>query len=622
MAGPRKILVAVHGIGDQAVYETIQSVLNRVCGYLPRPGGIPLGAFHLPVGSPSVYMPPAPQNAPPAAQNVPPAVEIGFAEVHWADITRKPEEEGFILEEPRKWARTVVERVRALYGTTPAGREKTEADWLADVIDEMIEAVRVLERLTFLAEKAGVLEFNLGKVLTHYLGDVQAVADFADLRRDVLRRFLEMMHYIGAQHSGDEVYIIAHSEGSVVAFLGLLMAMSHARHLPPLTPKSAQDEDVPSWVSQVRGFMTIGSPIDKHLILWPELFADVATPPSPAPAATIKWHNYSDYGDPVGSQLDTTRNWLTQNGWSAFDFPPGNDFQFRRYFLPGQAHVDYWNDEYVFGHFLQNVVGIAQQPPGSSYSAPPPNRFWARWTSYVLPYVVPAVLLFLGVYLLYKGTAESLGAEPEVLVVFRDVTAISLVLSGMTFVGAMFRLTQLSFWRVLGIVWFLASLVLYPWISKSVLLPGVGVSGAVRGTVAGADAVRAQLVNLPSIFDSDLIPLVALIAGIVVTAVSWGFPSWRLRPLLAGGGLMVLATVAYHLAAGPPETGESASLWPVFLGGAAFLYLWWLAALLFDLVFVWHRYIRWAIGLQKMRGLWGTEKAQQQRAEMREQRRA
>jgi hypothetical protein len=33
-------------------------------------------------------------------------------------------------------------------------------------------------------------------------------------------------------------------------------------------------------------------------------------------------------------------------------------------------------------------------------------------------------------------------------------------------------------------------------------------------------------------------------------------------------------------------------LWPVVLSVAAFLYLWWLAAGLFDLVFIWHRYIR------------------------------
>src|SRR5262249_17722516 len=37
----------------------------------------------------------------------------------------------------------------------------------------------------------------------------------------------------------------------------------------------------------------------------------------------------------------------------------------------------------------------------------------------------------------------------------------------------------------------------------------------------------------------------------------------------------------------------SGPIWPVVLAGAAFLYLWWLAALTFDLSFVWHLYIRY-----------------------------
>ena len=36
-------------------------------------------------------------------------------------------------------------------------------------------------------------------------------------------------------------------------------------------------------------------------------------------------------------------------------------------------------------------------------------------------------------------------------------------------------------------------------------------------------------------------------------------------------------------------------IWPVLLAGAAFLYVWWLAIVLFDLTFVWHVYIRWSV---------------------------
>jgi hypothetical protein len=53
-------------------------------------------------------------------------------------------------------------------------------------------------------------------------------------------------------------------------------------------------------------------------------------------------------------------------------------------------------------------------------------------------------------------------------------------------------------------------------------------------------------------------------------------------------------------------------IWPVFLGGAAFLYLWWLAALIFDLAFVWQRYVRNSIANDRLKE-WhrrggGTEK--------------
>jgi hypothetical protein len=44
---------------------------------------------------------------------------------------------------------------------------------------------------------------------------------------------------------------------------------------------------------------------------------------------------------------------------------------------------------------------------------------------------------------------------------------------------------------------------------------------------------------------------------------------------------------------------EAGPIWPVFPAGAAFLYLWWLAIITFDLTFVWHLYIRWG-GAQRV----------------------
>jgi hypothetical protein len=42
------------------------------------------------------------------------------------------------------------------------------------------------------------------------------------------------------------------------------------------------------------------------------------------------------------------------------------------------------------------------------------------------------------------------------------------------------------------------------------------------------------------------------------------------------------------------------SIWPVLLAGGAFLYLWWLATLLFDLAFIWQRYVRRSVANDRL----------------------
>jgi len=57
--------------------------------------------------------------------------------------------------------------------------------------------------------------------------------------------------------------------------------------------------------------------------------------------------------------------------------------------------------------------------------------------------------------------------------------------------------------------------------------------------------------------------------------------------VLAGLALLTNA-IAYDWLYHP----ERSAFWPLVLATAAFLYLWRLGALVFDLVFIWHRYIR------------------------------
>ena len=64
-------------------------------------------------------------------------------------------------------------------------------------------------------------------------------------------------------------------------------------------------------------------------------------------------------------------------------------------------------------------------------------------------------------------------------------------------------------------------------------------------------------------------------------------------------GCAILFALALYNARHAPK--DSGPLWHVFVGILACLYLWWLATLLFDLVFVWHRYIRHAVALKFLR---------------------
>lgn len=62
-----------------------------------------------------------------------------------------------------------------------------------------------------------------------------------------------------------------------------------------------------------------------------------------------------------------------------------------------------------------------------------------------------------------------------------------------------------------------------------------------------------------------------------------------LRQLIALAAVGLAGLFGYDLFT---RTGDRGPIWPLILAVAGFLYLWWLSILVFDLVFVWHRYIQ------------------------------
>ena len=542
----KKVIVAVHGTGEPTEYATLKQTLAQICQYHNVPAAVPLGNFHA-AGKALVLSPPRyPQEM----------GDLAFAEVYWAGVPRKLVKQMYSLEDIDPWVKTISERVRL---RRPAGEEAlTDADqrMIERVLGEMLTSIDVLERLCFIADKMGIFSFDLKKVLVDYIDDIQVVAEFKDQGLEIGKLFSQRLEAVHQEYPGAEIHLITHSEGTVVAMLGLLSALCS----PP---------GQATWIDSVRGFMTFGSPIDKHLALWPELF-DAYTTPCRTLARPIEWQNYYDYGDPVGFKLDDARKRFTTGAWAAiFNFPAENDHGFARYPLPGKAHTDYWQDSEVFGHFIRKVVYAEQVPPkpdAARYEKAPGSKSVARIVSWVVPYALMAALLFCAVFVLYKGLHGHLDPEqPDSIArVFCIVASLSGFLAGLTVMARIPRMTRKLFWHVTGIVFFLLCL--------------AGSAAGIRA--CGMDVDFGNLLGL------------AALLGIVVFLTGKLSPEWGIRVLLAVG-TAITGGCLFLLLQGP-ATRHHGDLWPVFLAAAVFLYLWWLVVLLFDLVFVWHRYIRYA----------------------------
>jgi len=169
---------------------------------------------------------------------------------------------------------------------------------------------------------------------------------------------------------------------------------------------------------------------------------------SPAPQNRIKWRNYVDYGDPVGFELDTARDWMACRHYDEnFDFTPADDFAFGRYYLPGKAHNDYWEDEEVFGHFIDGVV----KSPPTAHRHGPKDKWGAQFCSYVVAYAIPLALVYAGVYLLYKMVGKYLEPASAPAHMAKNVALLGGLVAGTIVLWRMFVLTRSVKWRLIGV---------------------------------------------------------------------------------------------------------------------------------------------------------------------------
>ena len=456
--------------------------------------------------------------------------------------------------------------VRAFDEKTHGCSQATEDKYglAADVINELIQTIGVLGVLLYLLGKANLFTFDLNKILVDYVDDVQVVAEFGNYRGEILKTFHAAMKAVYEGDPNAEIYIVAHSEGTVVAFLGILEALSS------LSSETAGKPAAFPWVKQLRGLMTIGSPLNKHILLWPELF-NALKPPTPQTTKPIHWVNYYDYGDPIGFELEATRRWMDEkeHHWRPFfEFDPNkDDIGFTRYLFPGKAHIDYWQDKDVFGHFIEHVVQLPARLPPAAGAAPagrrnkpksfkrPVSTLTAQIFSPTLPYLWAAILLFMGVFLMYKAVVGyTLPFTEPPWSIFRNVLAIGLLLIGVTAAVRIPRLTNVWQWRTAGVLLFFAGVILFP----IILTPGakyrlgfIFLIGKEAGFGDGLIAVLNQFASyLPWLGvrgPTFGILAIALFTTLVIYFLSWRLPRWGVYPLILGGAVVVLGVAGMRI---------------------------------------------------------------------------
>lgn len=623
-----KIVVAIHGVGPVLRSDAIRGTALRFGTYgepaLPK---LPLGYFN--IGS---FAEVCLSRLDVAASD--PRARISFAEIYWADVLRDLVKWADTMEESKAWGETVVGRAQDLYKRVQqqvrikGGKAQLDAkdfSMAAGVCDELIESVAVMEDLLFLPTKAGLVKFDLPGLLRDYYGSVQLVAEFQYYRQIILFRFhsamreiIKRFHRENPRYMGDpEIYIVAHSEGSVLAFIAILEALSFRR----LSSPDQNHTTIPTdWVTCLRGFMTIGSPIDKHILLWPTLWEGMnlasrnylaqdptrhanvpvqligrpgekpLTLPSP-----IKWRNYYDYGDPVGFELKTARKYLSEHSCGAFQFTENDDFGFSRYWLPGQAHVEYWQDPAVFDHFIDHVVlpGRCSHPGwharSNAKAPPPPNKPGVGFISTAIPYAICYLLQAFAVFLLFRTVLASLPDLSDYPPVARSVLLLALLLMAVTVSGRLPRLVKARGvrWPALALAVFLCGAV-----PCAFFLPH-SVSGFLDEPLADGLALTGRLRHY-----AGNLTLVLIAAALTLTG--WSAPRkprWGRALMVGCGSLLLAVAIIWRMITAP----EPAAIWPLVLAAFFFIYLWRLAVMLFDLTFIWHRYIRNSVALAAMR---------------------
>lgn len=343
-----KHLVIVHGIGDQRLNETSISFMSEFIRSLPPAVRDTVEVHNL------VERIDVPRNKAARPAYITCAIDgreyvLAFSEVYWQPVPNEylkrnddnPPVPVFT------WAHSI--NTRLLHG---GPRYQTARD----AIDNLETMLGLLKRLAAIYKKSGLL----ADILTKFLCDVQMYVESDDLRSEINQQFLAVLANVGDMRAeiqreltarsgrtlsaAHDIYIVSHSEGTVVSYNSLVQAAGDREGNPTMHP----------WLPHVRALVTLGSPIDKHYTIWRNRFRTDNLRTTEL-ERKIFWRNYWDRSDPVGYGLQVLFPAGVRSD-AARMFTVVRDDAYTRYPLPGKAHIDYWRDSGIHADILHEVV--------------------------------------------------------------------------------------------------------------------------------------------------------------------------------------------------------------------------------------------------------------------------
>src|SRR5262249_26576559 len=269
-----KHIVVVHGIGDQAPNETALGFMNELTRVLPQDASSRLTVLNLVESVDRLTAPPAEKGTPPRSKAFQPANivyareesgitevnVVGFSEVYWQPIAEYYiKENGGNLPIPIfTWARSITNRLPM--------RIYDFAQWRS-AIENLEKILKLLKSLAFISDQTKLF----AHVTEKFLGDVQLYAESDTIRQKINEQFFHVLARVEqfAKQSTDnirksrdqldslrqrgagsllpdardtssyaylddfeqfkefesrEIYVVAHSEGTVVAYNSLVQA--------------------------------------------------------------------------------------------------------------------------------------------------------------------------------------------------------------------------------------------------------------------------------------------------------------------------------------------------------------------------------------------------------------